>query len=127
MTEEDVLGDGEGRDQTEFLEDHADAEGAGIVGRANLDRIAVDRDLPLVRRVDPLQDLHQGRLAGAVAADEGVHLALAQVEVDPVQDADAGETLADPGHPYRDGVHRRHLELRRIVGGASEAPSTVPD
>ena len=106
MTEEDVLGDGEGWNEAEFLEDHADAESTGIVGRADLDRRTVDRDLALVRRVDPLQDLHQGRLAGAVAADQGVDLALAQVEVDPVQDAGAGEALADPGHPHRDGVHR---------------------
>ena len=127
VTEEDVLGDGEGRDEAELLEDHADAEGSGVVGRADLDRRAVDRDLPFVRRVDPLQDLHQGRLAGAVAADQGVDLALAQVEIDPVQDADAGEALADPGHPDRDGVHRRHLELQSaVVEGAAVAPSTVP-
>jgi hypothetical protein len=39
-----------------------------------------------------------------------------------VQDADAGEALADPGHPHRDGVHLRHLELRRIVEGTPRRP-----
>ena len=40
------------------------------------------RSVPAVRRVHPGDDLHEGRLAGAVLADDGVHLTRPHVEVD---------------------------------------------
>src|SRR3712207_7482041 len=47
----------------------------------------------LVGCVEAVEDVHQRRLAGAVLAEERVHLALAEVEVDAVVRDDAGETL----------------------------------
>jgi hypothetical protein len=44
------------------------------------------------------EHLHQGRLAGAVLAHDGVDLARAQVEIDAVQDFDAHKALGDPPH-----------------------------
>ena len=62
------------------------------------DLLAADADRPGVAPVDPRQDLHEGRLAGAVLADEGVDLARPQLELGPVERVDARERLADPVH-----------------------------
>ena len=45
--------------------------------------------------VEAGEDVHQRRLAGAVLAEQRVHLALAQVEVDVVVGDDPGEALGD--------------------------------
>ena len=63
--------------------------------RADLDRFPVDQDLALVRAVEAVEDVHQRGLAGAVLAEERVHLASPQVEVDVVVRDDAWETLRD--------------------------------
>ena len=69
-----------------------------VAGRVHHDRLAADPDLPLVRRVEPVEDVHQRRLAGAVLAEQRVHLAAPQVEVDRVVRDDAGEALGDAAH-----------------------------
>ena len=94
--EHDVLGDRHHRDQHEVLVHHADAVLDRGLRRAELGRLAVDQDLALVRPVEAVEDVHQRRLAGAVLAEQRVHLALAQVEVDAVVRDDAGEALRDP-------------------------------
>ena len=70
--------------EAEVLEDHADAGGPGGGRRAELDRLAVDEDLALLRAVDAVEDLHQRALAGAVLAEQGVDLAGVDDEVDGV-------------------------------------------
>ena len=57
--------------------------------------VAVDADLAVVVGVHAGEDLHQRRLAGAVLADQRVHLAGAKLEVDAVERGDAGEALGD--------------------------------
>ena len=52
-------------------------------------------DLARVRAVRPGQHLDQRRLAGAVLAEQAVHLAGLDVEVHAVERADAGELLDD--------------------------------
>ena len=94
--EHDVLGDRHHRDQHEVLVHHADPVLDRRARRAELGLLAVDQDLALVRVVEAVEDVHQRRLAGAVLAEERVHLALAQVEVDVVVRNDAGEALRDP-------------------------------
>ena len=59
--------------------DDADPEVLGRP-RGGVDRLPVDEDPPASRRVDAGQDLHQGRLARAVLADERVDLARAELE-----------------------------------------------
>ena len=59
---------------------------------------ALDPDLALVGVVEPVEDVHQRRLAGAVLAEQRVHLALAEIEADVVVGDDAGEALRDPAH-----------------------------
>ena len=55
-------------------------------------------DLARVGPVEAVEDVHQRRLAGPVLAEERVHLAAPQVEVDVVVRDDARELLADAAH-----------------------------
>ena len=51
--------------------------------------------LALARRVEAGEDLHQGRLAGAVVADDAEHLARRDMEVHVAQRGDGAEILVD--------------------------------
>ena len=93
--EHDVLQDGEVVGEHEVLVHHADAAGDGVAGVAEGDLLAVDGDGALVRLLHAVEDLHQGGLAGAVLADEGVDGAAADGDVDVVVGDDAGEALGD--------------------------------
>ena len=107
-----VLENGERRHQGRMLVDGADAEierdaRAGDPGHAaaNLDRARVG---PLHAR----ENRDQGRLAGAVLAEQCVDLRRVDVERDPVVGDDAGEALGDvPQHG--DGPGRAGGALRR--------------
>ena len=92
----DVLGHGHDRDEHEVLVDHADPEVDGLERRVDGDGPAVDADLALVGRVEPVEDAHQRRLAGAVLPEQRVDLAGLQVEVDRVVRDDRPEALRDP-------------------------------
>ena len=93
--EHDVLGDRHHRDEHEVLVHHADARGDRGVRRVDRERLPVQEHLALVGLVEPVEDVHQRRLARAVLAEERVHLALAEVEVDRVVREDAREALRD--------------------------------
>jgi hypothetical protein len=62
---------------------------------------AVDADGALVGPVQPVEDVHQRGLAGAVLAADGVDLARLHDEVDAVVGDDAREPLGDA--PQLDG------------------------
>ena len=98
LAEEDVLGDGQDRDEHEVLVDHADPAGDGVGGPVMSTALAVEQDLALVGHGQPVEDVHQGRLAGAVLAEQGVDLARAEVEVDRVVGEDARVALGDAAH-----------------------------
>lgn len=93
--ENHVLQDGEVVGQHEVLVHHADAAGDGVAGAGEGDLLPVDGDGALVRLLHAVEDLHQGRLAGAVLTDEGVDRALADGDRDVLVGDDAGETLGD--------------------------------
>ena len=93
--EHDVLGDGEDRDQHEVLVDHADAGADRVAGAAELDRLAVDEDLALVRPVEAGEDVHQRGLAGAVLAEQAEDLARPDRQVHVGIGDDAAEPLGD--------------------------------
>ena len=79
-------------------------------GESMQNRLAVQPDLALVGVVEPVEDVHEGRLAGAVLAEERVHLALGELEVDAVVGEDSREPLRDS------------LELEKgLVGHGMEA------
>ena len=93
VTEHDVLGDGENRHQHEVLVDHADPCGERVPGTIELDLLPVEHDLALGRREQPVEHVHQGRLAGAVLPEETVDLARLDHQVDPVVGREAAEPL----------------------------------
>ena len=64
----------------------------------NVTGLPCSEDLAGVRLVEPVEDVHQRRLAGAVLAEQRVHLAAAELEVDVVVGDDARERLRDPAH-----------------------------
>ena len=93
--EGEVLPRVEHPDQAEVLVDEADAGIARGLPVAERERLAVD---PRLRRrrvglVVAGEDLDQGRLAGAVLADERMHLTRSDVDADVVQGDLSGEGL----------------------------------
>ena len=77
---------------------------AGTVGSLRVaravdgERVAVDDNLAGVRRVGSRQRVHQGRLAGPVASDEGHHLARVEIHAHAVDGVHAAEGDADVPH-----------------------------
>ena len=93
--QDDVLEDGEVVGQHEVLEHHADPGLDGVRGRVQAHHLAVDRDGALVGTLDAVEDLHQGRLAGAVLAHDRVDGATADGEGDVLVGDDAREAFRD--------------------------------
>src|SRR5439155_26561967 len=86
--------------------------------------LAVDEDPTLVGLVQPVDDLHQGRLAGAVLAEQAEDLALANLEGDGVVREHPREALRDPLEPQRRLVRGGDVGLaarRGIALGRSDA------
>ena len=71
--------------------DHADAARESVGGSGEPHRRVVEDDRPLVRPVDALQDAHQRRLAGAVAADDRMDRPGRDREIDSVVGDDRTE------------------------------------
>ena len=79
-------------------------------------RLALDPNLALLGRVEPVEDVHQRRLARPVLAEERVHLAPPEVEADVVVGNDAREALRDPAELENNWplvVHRAIVTLWR--------------
>ena len=100
VAEHDVLGHRERRDEPEVLVHHADARVERVPRRVEVHLLAVQLDLALVGTVEPRQDVRERRLARAVLAEQGVHLADPRLEVHVLVGDDAREPLRDAPHPY---------------------------
>ncbi len=96
-TEEDVGRDVEIVEKVELLMHEGDAGRHGVRDRQRLARHAVDRDRAARRRHHAAQDLHQGRLAGTVLADQPDDLAAAGRERYVAQRLRGAESLGDMG------------------------------
>ena len=114
MRDENVLGDGLRGEVQQFLVNEGDAVALGIFRRMEPDLAAVEEDVAGIGVVDAAEDVHQGRLAGAVDADEADNLAGANLERNVVERLDARELLGDSRHAEtgRSGAHRGALERR---------------
>ena len=97
---EDILRDREQRDQRKLLMNDDDAERLGIIDIAEVPLLAVIDDAAAIAAgwINAAQHLHQGRLAGAVLAHQGMDLALPNGEIDVVQRLHAREGFADTAH-----------------------------
>ena len=80
VSEDDVLGDGERRDEPEVLVHHADARVERVARRVEASLLAVQLDLAVVRTVEAGEDVRERRLPGAVLPEERVHLPDAGLE-----------------------------------------------
>ena len=94
-----------------------------VLRRGERDLLAVEQDLARVRVVQPVEDVHQRRLAGAVLAEQRVHLALAELEVDVVVGEHPGELLRDSAE-LEDCCRRTWAAIlsRRRAGLAARPP-----
>ena len=100
VAEHDVLGHREGLDEAKMLVHHADAGVERIARRVEAHRLAVQLDSALVGPVETGEDVRERRLAGAVLAEQGVHLAGGRLEADVVVRDHAWEALRDPEHAH---------------------------
>jgi hypothetical protein len=91
----DVLRHGHHRNQHEMLVYHADTLGDGVAGSFDLHLFSIQEDLPFVRRIQAVQDVHQGALASPVLAQQGMDLPFLQLEINVVVGEDAGEPFGD--------------------------------
>ncbi len=128
VTEHDVLGDGEDRDEHEVLVHHADSGAHRVAGAVEVLHVVVEQDDALVGRVQPVQDVHQRGLACAVLAEQAVDLARLDHEIDVVVRDEAAEPLRDPaefelhGADPSDGGASTH---RRVARVGMPAPTAV--
>ena len=116
LPEHDILRHAEDRHEHEVLVDHPDAARDRVRRSLYRDRRAIDTDLALVRRDEAVEDVHQGRLAGAVLTEERVDLAFAELEIDRVvRERAPGKALGDAAH-LQDGclvAHNKSGPTRR--------------
>ena len=115
VPEEDVLGDGQALDEVELLVDRRDAEVHGGLRVGEVDLLALPGDGALVGLVHAGEHLDEGRLAGAVLAREAVHLAGADVEVDPAERDHPGKRFTMSAMPKR--VEASLPAMRRDASG----------
>ena len=97
-TQNDVVQHAEALHQLEVLVDHTDAQCVRIVGVADGDLLAVLEDLTLLRLIQAEQHAHQRALACTVLAQQGMDLALSQLQGNVVVGLDARELLGDMEH-----------------------------
>src|SRR5512138_2273872 len=88
---------------------------------------ALEHDAPAVRRELAGELRHQRRLAGAIGADQGMHLALPHLQVDAITRHDAAEALAQALHVEQrpSGGHRAPTSLRQAPASPLRANSTT--
>src|SRR6267143_4773576 len=98
VAEHDVLRDGERWHKHEVLVDHSDAERDSVARTGDSHLAPAEADRSRIGPIEAVQDVHQGGLARAVLADEGVDLALVDGQVDAVECLKIPEALADPAH-----------------------------
>ena len=98
--EMDVFRDREGLHQLEMLVHHADAGGDRLHRRREGRRVAVDDDLTGIRLIDAGEDVHEGRFAGAVLAQQRMDFAGANFEIDVRIGDDAGKMLGDAAQQH---------------------------
>ena len=97
MAHEDVLRNRQVREQQQFLVHDRDALRRCGARRCEMHGLAIHLHLAAVGAMHAAHDLDQGRFAGAVLAQQGMHFAGTHVERDVLQHADARERFGDAG------------------------------
>jgi len=112
--EHDVLEDRQVVGKHEVLEDHADACIDRIRWAVQGERLAVDLDRALIGSEYAVQDLHQGGLARAILADDGMNGAPLYREGHVPVGHNPGETFGDA--LQLDGRRHHRSRVRDTVG-----------
>ncbi len=120
QSEQHVLGDRQRLEQREMLEHHADAERPRCRRRIDPHRRTVPSDLAGIGLDGAERDPHQGRLAGAVLADEAVDLARHHRERDGVVGQHRRVALGDLDQfeARLRGQRRRRRRGRHLASGS---------
>ena len=95
VTENDVLRHGEHRHQLEMLMHHADATANGVARTLQRNLRAIHENLALVRLVQPVDHLDQGRLTRTVFSQQPNDLTLVDSQRHVVVGDDSGKALGD--------------------------------
>src|SRR6185312_18480 len=93
--DQDVAAYRHGAKQREILERTADAERRDRMLWHADDRLSLEADVARLHGIEAGQAVEQGRLAGAVGADQPANLALRDVETDLIERNDTAETDGD--------------------------------
>ena len=110
----DILGNGQGLEQREMLEDHADAFGARLRRPVRREGLAAQRHGAGVGPQHAVDDLDQGGFAGAVLAQQRMDFSLVHAEGDVVVRQDAGKRSGDAFETEKRVRHAVHPpRLRR--------------
>ena len=78
-----------------MLVHHAHPCGNRILGAMGFEGVTVDQHLAFVGVVETVDDAHQGRLAGAIFADDAVNAAFTNLKVDLLVGVHVAEPLID--------------------------------
>ncbi len=111
--DEDVLGDGQVGEERRLLEDDRDPGRLRLLGVVEDRLLAVEQQPAGVGPVDAGEDLDERRLAGAVLADEAVHLTGEELDVAVLERVNGAEALL--------GVFEREDWAGRAVSSRSSA------
>ena len=109
VAEEHVQRHRQVRDQVQLLVDGGDAAGDRGSGVADRERLALEPDLAGGGLDQPGDALDERRLAGAVLADQTVHLAAGHGQVDAIEGAHARVVLDQPADLEQRTVGFTHL------------------
>jgi hypothetical protein len=97
---------------------HGDPELGGDHGIGDVDLTTLQGDGARVGLDEPDQDLHQGRLAGTVLAQDAVDAPTVELDLHVVARRDRAVALGDAGEPHRwGGEHAPHpITVTRRTG-----------
>ena len=115
QTKPDVLRHGDGAKQAEVLKHHGDTQGARFLRVADLHRLAVEPDAAGVGLDRTVDDLHQGRLTGAVFTQDRMDFTRHDAHRHRVVGAHTRIALAD--------IRKLKARCRHAVGGLALALS----
>ena len=94
-----------------MLVNHANSKLDGFRGGIDLNRLTVDEDLTAIRLMKPIEDVHQGGLAGAVLSEQSENLAFPAIETDPIVSQDSRKTFCDLLHAHYDFIILCHKQF----------------
>src|SRR5581483_741610 len=109
------------REQMDGLERARDAEPRDLVRLESHDAAPVEHDIALVRLVQPRDGIEQRGLARAVRPDHADDLALAHLEIEPVERGQPSEPLREA--PDLEQAHARSSPASPTAAGAGSRPA----